>query len=167
MTIVAAKMTVKARWRKSLGFFPQELADVFRARHAVIRQFHDEGNRLAGKRASCAAASREGRPERCRTDTARHHPHRAAREEDGGEERINRQFGGAAHERREQDGHLRSRSEGRVRVAITPGTVQPETDQHQDDTSAGKADARRAYPSRRRCAPCSRCPRAGRGRRTA
>ena len=36
---------------------------------------------------------------------------------------------------------LRSRSEGRVRLAMTPGTVQPKPDEHGHDAAAGQADA--------------------------
>ena len=71
----------------------------------------------------------------------RHHPHRAAREEDGGEERIDRQFGGAAHKRREQDGHFAVALGGQGARGHHTGDGAAEADEHRDDASTGKTDA--------------------------
>ena len=47
VTMVAAKMTVKAFCKKVPSLFPQQLCHVFQAGQAVVGQLHDKGHRLA------------------------------------------------------------------------------------------------------------------------
>ena len=83
-----------------LRLVPEQLADVFRARQTVVRQLHDERNRLAAEH----RAAQEQRHQQSHEDAAevkRGHDERTVfREKCGGEKGIDRQFGRAAHERR-------------------------------------------------------------------
>ncbi len=46
MMMVAAKITVNARTRKSFRFIPHQEQHAFGARHAVIRQLHHKRHRI-------------------------------------------------------------------------------------------------------------------------
>ena len=49
MMMVARKMTVKARCRKSFGFFPQQQSHAFGTGEPVVGQLHHKGNGLAAE----------------------------------------------------------------------------------------------------------------------
>ncbi len=49
MMIVARKMTVNARCRKSFAFLPQQQRHALEAGHTVVRQLHDKRHGLAAE----------------------------------------------------------------------------------------------------------------------
>lgn len=73
----------KGTLEEILRFFPEQLTDILCARHAVIRQLHDEGNGFAGEDGFAHQQGVENAHQDAQHIKPSHDPHGVLREEHG------------------------------------------------------------------------------------
>ena len=123
-----------------LRLFPEEPQDILRSRHPVVREFHDEGHRLAFVHRLAGDDREEDAEDDAEEVQERHDDGAFPREEGGGEEGIDRDLRAAAHERGHEDSDLPVPFRRQRAGSHDTGHGTAEAHQHGDDRASGEAD---------------------------
>ena len=123
-----------------LRFFPQKLQGVARARQPVVRKFHHKRNRFALKHGLLVKEGDQNPDDDGQHVQADHNQRLVAGKERVDKKRVDRQLCGAAHERRQQNGHLAVTFARQGTRRHDGGNRASEADQQRDDAAAGQAE---------------------------
>ena len=130
----------KCLLQEVLRLLPHQLHRASGAGQTVVGQLHYERDRLALKEHLLIEERVQDPHNDPEQIQAGHDKSALPREEGVDEERVDRQFGGAAHERRQQDRHAAVPLAGKRAGRHDRRHCTAEADQHRYDAAAGKAD---------------------------